>query len=67
MPTAEEWDELIWEKAQAARSARSLDKSVEERDITDLLAARNAATATSAANAHRGLRFTQLVSGPNTQ
>lgn len=62
MPTSEEWDELIWEKAQAAKSARSLDKSIEERDISDLLEARgNASSTTSGALPARGLRFSKLI------
>lgn len=62
MPTSEEWDDLIWEKAQAAKSARSLDKSIEERSIEELLAARNqGVTSDAASTASRGLRFSKLI------
>jgi hypothetical protein len=48
MPTSEDWDDLFWEKAQAAKSARSLDKSVEERDADELIALRNQSVTSSA-------------------
>jgi hypothetical protein len=62
MPTSAEWDDLFWQKAQAAKSARSLDKSVEERDAGELIALRNQITTSNAGgNGARGLRFTKLI------
>lgn len=63
VPTSGELLELAYLKAQSPKSARSLDKSVEEHDLGDLIDAAFKLTdrAVDGTRAAPGLRFTKMV------
>ena len=72
LPTTEELLELMVAKAAAPKSSASGDKSVTQHDLGSFVEAAKlvrdlVAAETAGAAGHRGLRFTQMVSGPNTQ